>query len=713
MAQNYHLANQQWARYTYCREAGHLAFLQKAQRCEDYFSGAQWDPGILSELREQKRPGLTINRVLGTLSGIMGEQINLKHEITYKARYGAPSGNADTLTKVFKFIGDKNQLEWKRSEMFADGAITSRGFVDIRMNYDNSVTGDVAITNMNPKNVIPDPDASEYDPDSWNDILVTRWHTPDDIEYMYNKADADALRNKVESSWSMGFDSIDFLRDRFAGPSQVGMYVTDEYKNVARMIRVIERQYRKLDKMTYLINVRTGDRKSVPHSWDRNRIAVETEASHGLIVADDHIGSRIRWTVTADDYVLHDDWSPYKHFTVIPYFPYFRYGRTIGLVENLIDPQDLLNKTTSQELHVINTTANSGYYIRKGALTNMTPDELEQYGAKTGIVIETEGEPLKDIVKIQPNQIPQGLSELSRKGEGYIKTISGRGDAQIGMTRADASGDQIDANNEANDVNLVKAMDNLARTDFFVARNVNDLVQEFYTDPRIMSITHNDLTNEQVEISINWPDPTTGEIVNDISMGEYDVVVTSQKMKDTLEESQFEQAVMLREKLGVQIPDEFLVENSNLINKTGLVKAIKEKSSSDAAVLQEKIKIMAQQLQLANMKAENAREEADAVLKRAKAAHTLAQTQTELAGEPGAQEQAQQELALDKQKHDQEMAQSQQKHEQTMAQDKEKAANELQIKTALAREEANLKRAQATLALRQSAQKPAKAGAPA
>src|SRR5690606_33433114 len=54
---------------------------------------------------------------------------------------------------------------------------------------------------------------------------------------------------------------------------------------------------------------------------------------------------RIRWTVTTQNVVLHDDWSPYDHFTVIPFFPIFRRGSTIGMVDNLEGPQELLNSS--------------------------------------------------------------------------------------------------------------------------------------------------------------------------------------------------------------------------------------------------------------------------------------------------------------------------------------------------------------------------------
>jgi hypothetical protein len=75
---------------------------------------------------------------------------------------------------------------------------------------------------------------------------------------------------------------------------------------------------------------------------------------------------RIRWTVVADNVVLHDDWSPYKHFTVVPYFPYFRRGRTSAWWRTCSARRSCSTKSRRQELHVVNTTANSGWMVKKG-----------------------------------------------------------------------------------------------------------------------------------------------------------------------------------------------------------------------------------------------------------------------------------------------------------------------------------------------------------
>lgn len=708
---DYIKASEQWERYIYARDNGHIEYIHKSRKCEDFFAGypnLHWDPAVIARLRIERRPSITINKILSTLSSIVGEQIDLRTETSFRARYGAPSGNADVLTKLFKCISDDNKLGWLRSQMFADGAISSRGYLDIRMDFAKSVTGDVKAILMNPRNVLPDPDASEYDPQTWSDVMVTRWHTVDEIEEMYGKDEADVLKHTEGSAFGHGYDSIDALVDRFGGRNTFTDFGAID-RSSTRVIRVIERQHKKLSKIKYFIDLRTGERKRIPESFNRDKIVASLDSARqagARIDVDEVMGHRIRWTETADDIVLHDEWSPYQRFTVIPYFPYFRQGRTIGLVENLIDVQELLNKTVSQELHIVNTTANSGWKLKKGSLKNMTSDELAEQGAQSGIVLELDNP--DDAEKIEPNQVPSGLDRLSVKAEGYIKTVSARGDAQMGMARADTSAKQMEANNAFSDVGLKWPLDNLARTDIMIANHILELVQEFYTDARALKTTLNNLTGEQTEIKINWPDPETGELLNDLTLGEYEVVVVSTPMRQTLEETQFDQLAYMKEKLGIPIPDEFLIENSAAQNKTGIMTALKEQAESPMAKMQQDNELLAAKLQLAQVRGEIAKDEAQAAHSRSKAAKEM----KDVMGDDGEAEKIQAEMALDKQKHDQEMQQKREEHEQEMQMKREEHALEQETKRKAAEDDSRMKRVQAVMAMRQNPQgKPEKQAA--
>ncbi|HYF28594.1 MAG TPA: hypothetical protein VD931_22835 [Baekduia sp.] len=697
MPQDTKKAREQWLRYVYARDTGHNEYVTKAVRCEDFVAAKQWDEADKAKLAAARRPALTINKTLITVMSITGEQIETRSEISFRPRYGAPSGNAEVLTKLFRFISDSNQLNWVRSDVFSDGVVTSRGYYDIRLgNFDQNTAGEIVIRRLNPRNVLPDPDATSYDPEEWNDVIYTSWMTADDIALHYSPEDAEALKGRGESSWAYGFDSIDSGQDRFGGNSAIAANVTDEMRAQLRNIRVIERQHRVMTRQKYFVEPRTGRKRVIPDTWTRDEIA-KVASDAGLIVSED-LGKRIRWTVTADDLVLHDEWSPYRHFTIVPYFPVFRNGTTIGVVENLLDPQELLNKTLSQELHVVNTMANSGWKVRSNVLMNMSMEELEQSGARTGLVLEVNGDPDKDVVKITPNAIPTGLDRISFKAENFIKSISGRGDSVMGLDRADVSGKAIGEKKESSDVTLRTSLDNLDRTDHMLARVALDIIQRYYTDPRIMNITRDDLTGELEAVSINWPDPRTGEILHDLSLGVYDTVVISQAAKRTLEESQFEQGVALRE-LGIPVPDKFLIQNSNLVDKTKIIAEMEAAAQSPEAQMSAKADMLAKQLSVAELRAKVSSEEAEALHKRSKVQDTLASAAVK-AKEAGGSDN---EMELAAQKHAQEMQMMREKHAEEMKQEREKFMLEQQMRQQEARDKRMLQQAEALIKVKQAA----------
>lgn len=615
MPVNAALSLQTWNRYQFCRDNGHTAFMTKADRCERFFAGDQWDPRDLAVLRQQRRPALTINKILPTIGSVMGEQIRNRAEIGFRPRAGSPEETADALNKVFKQIADNNQLNWLRSQMFDDGVITSRGFIDVRMDFSKSMKGDVKYTSINPKNVVIDPDGEQMDPDTWSEVFVTKWVTPDDVAVLYSKADADLLRVPGDTTLPYGYDAVTENRDRFGPRTMYGYNDTDNPGAVMRTIRLIDRQYRKMDAQKHFVNPKTGDMRAVPEGWDKARIDLICQQFGFKVIKK--LVRRIRWTVIADNVELHDDWSPYEHFTIIPYFPYFRHGRTIGLVENLLDPQELLNKTTSQELHIINSSANGGWKVKSGALANMSPEDLEQKGAQTGIVIEMTGD-LDEIEKIQPNTTPQGLDRMSYKAEEHIKSISNVSDSMVGQDRADVAAKAIQEKKASGQVTMVKPLDNLAHTDYYLARATLSLVQTFMSEERLVTFTHSDLTGEQGTIKVNEVTPE-GAIANDLTIGEYDITIVSVPTKDTLEDSQFEQAVALKE-MGVAIPDEVLIQASRLQDKKNLLQKM-------AAMAQTPEAQESAQLQLDLVRAEVGKLQAEIEAIHAKAAQSGANAQ--------------------------------------------------------------------------------------
>src|SRR3990167_10748804 len=116
--------------------------------------------------------------------------------------------------------------------------------------------------------------------------------------------------------------------------------------------------------------------------------------------------------------------DPYKgmtRFPVTPFFAYWLEGECFGLITNGKDPQREANKRNSQALHHLNQSANSGWVMDEGAVSNM--DALENMGSKPGIIVQKRRGFF--LQKITPTPISEGHLGLAEQSYNAIKRITG------------------------------------------------------------------------------------------------------------------------------------------------------------------------------------------------------------------------------------------------------------------------------------------------
>ena len=628
------IVEQQWSAYTRARDAGHLDWVEEARLYDEYYYGKQWDDDITSQLDSQGRPHYSINLVLSTINAIIGTYIKSRQDISFvPAGKGASQEAAKSLRFLFKQIATNNKSEHKEKTVFEDGLIQDRGYFYYYMDFSDNLEGEVREEVLDPTDVILDPGARDYDPSTWNEVFISRWMTPDEIGALYGPE----FRDQVElaaANGTFGHDSLEWEAPNFGGDhyNSETFFQPDaeEVKRVKR-VRVIERQYRKLTRTAFFVDRPTGDMRRVPEGWQKERIeqfAFQNELD--LIWKPER---RVRVTITADKLILHDGWSLFSRIAVVPFFPYFRRGRPFGVVRNLIDPQDMLNKVTSQELHVVNTTANSGWMFQTGSLVNMDRDDLVQRGSQTGLVLEV-AEGAEMPVKIQPNQIPTGLAEIGAKAGTFFREISGVNEAQLGTERSDSS-KALDSRKQGGMVQQEIIFDNLARTRELRAEIMLEMVQNYYTETRLIQVfsKNEDGDTVQSELTVNEPmeqiDPGTQEAVefirNDLTLGEYSVTITTVPRRETYDEGLFDQLFQMRE-VGVQIPDHVMLEHSSLPDKEDVVDIVKQIQGLAAPTPQElERQAQIENLELRLLGAQVMNEEAHAIERKANAMKLQAQ----------------------------------------------------------------------------------------
>jgi len=97
---------------------------------------------------------------------------------------------------------------------------------------------------------------------------------------------------------------VQTFRDRFGG-SQTMMHIgAYSQLGMLRNMRVIDRQYRDLDRQLHFVSLE-GDMRPIPKDFSCDKIAWFVEKFGFKVVP--RVVRRIRWTVICDDVVLHDD----------------------------------------------------------------------------------------------------------------------------------------------------------------------------------------------------------------------------------------------------------------------------------------------------------------------------------------------------------------------------------------------------------------------
>ncbi len=622
----------QWARYERARDNGHLDYVDMALRCDEYYQGDQWDPDDAAMLEAEGRPALTINTILPTVNTILGEQSSRRADIKFKPRRGGTEDVAHTLNKLYMQIADNNKLDWVEQQVFSDGLIMDgRGYFDVRMDFSDHTEGEVRITAKDPLDILIDPDAKDADPKTWNEVFETKWMTLDEIEELYGNKCAERLLFVAENGMSFGPDSVEYQETRFGETENnddhfgAGVPGDEEYRNV-KSLRVVERQHKKICRADFFVDKMTGDQRECPPQWnDRKKKKFAKEYDMELI---SKVIRKVRWTVTCDQVVLHDDWSPYNDFTIVPFFCYFRRGNPFGVVRNLLSPQEQLNKIASQELHIVNTTANSGWMVESGSLVGMTADDLEEHGAETGLVLEY-ARGTTPPQKIGANQIPTGLDRIAQKAQANIQAISGINESMLGTDSAEVSGIAIQAKQNRGAVMIQVPLDNLAKARQYLAEKVLNLVQTFYTEERIVQVTdETDPMQPREEIMLNVETPE-GQIINNLTIGEYDVIVSTAPARDSFDETQFAEALSLRQ-AGVAIPDDAIITYSHLQKKEELAKRIRVMTGQEPPTPEQAEAMAAQQqLQMQNLQLETMKLEAEVKKLQSDAAVNFSKVQNE------------------------------------------------------------------------------------
>lgn len=613
------LAADLWAAKEYAMRRGHSEYVHQARLCEDFTlgGGLQWSPDEHATNDDKGKLSTELNGIFQAVNSACGYQINNRMEIKLRPRgRGADEERATTLQKVVMQIADNCTIHQKESEVFADGAIQQRGYFEVFLDFTESVFGEVKLRTLDPMDVIPDADAKAYDPDEWDKVQVLRWYTYDQVLQRWGieaakKLDGIPTDGRDEDFGEM--DTDDVPRAKFGMETAYSEHL--EEHTTAKRWPLIETQSWEWSANCLVAIFPEGDVRVI-EGVDEARVEEYRQA--GAVITRRN-QRRVRWTVSSETAVLFHSISPFPWFSVVPYFWFFRRGRMRGMVDNAISPQQVQNKALSQFIHILATAAGSGWITEQGSLSNMTAVDLEQRGGEAGLHVEVKAGSQYP-KRIDPPPAPQGLRELLQLMPGQIQAITGVNAAMQGMSEGEESGIALQSRQAAAQQQLAVPLDNLSRTRHMLAKRIVWLIQNYYDYPRIFRITEEDaLGNKKtLELPVNQ-EQQDGTVLNDLTIGEYDIVLDTVPVSVTFENGEFQQLLEMY-KLGVPIPPAVLIQASNMARKQQTIEAMAQQPGQSDPLAEAKAALTQAQAGVAIAQA--AKVEAETVSKRVEALYS-------------------------------------------------------------------------------------------
>lgn len=569
-----------------------------ARKCVDFAEGSQWENEVIQAIESQGRKAFTFNEVGVLVRLVLGYQASTKTDIKILPNWQGYSNEevAQILTMLLKQLSEVNQQSWVDAEVFKDGVLSGRGYYDLRLNFDDNELGELEITSSDPFSTILDPDGDRYNLDSLGWVIDDRWADIDEIEATYGEDAASLVRPLVNSnsglpgsvqataSLLMPWRSFGGSQGSNVMPQGFDSYYNNAFDYARKNIRLIDCQHYVSCRRRFWLDLETGVKEPVAEYWTEEqiqRVLQYAEAKYSAKGQQSPIrlvvrpGKRVRWTTMVGDLIVYDSWSPYRTFTKVGFFPWFRRGKTRGMVEDLIGPQEAINKMGSAQVEIAARSANGGWQVKDGSLTPEEKERLYQEGSAPGYVQFWQG--TEKPTRLEPGQISPALERLQMFNKQEIKDISGINDSALGQIDRVQSGVAVQARQRQSVIAIQTYMDNFSRTKELVGRKELEIIQDYYSEERVYRLTGDD--GKKTDVTINKR-LASGEIVNDVTNGRYLLSVDETPLASTFAEAQSAEVAELV-KIGVLDPTipvvrEKILSMASIPNKEEFIAALAE-----------------------------------------------------------------------------------------------------------------------------------------
>ena len=534
----------------------------------DFVDGDQWSEQDAKALRDRGQAPLKFNKTATFTRWITGTERRTRIESKVLPREDDDVQAALIKTKLLKFTADINKSARHRSKAFQDAIQVGVGWLEDGARSDPEdeplFSRSESWRNMWWDALSREDDLSDARylfREKWVDLDVAVSMFPDRRRALELAAETHELF--AEEEHDEHFRTALYWRDDETGKARATAQLVDTSFHIGqrrRRVRLIECWYR-VPMRTEILRT-FADRQTPPEvigliqkengqSFDAANPLHERLITQGFAATFDAIKLQVRVAIFTMRHLLQDMKSPYKH-NRFPFTPIWAYrrdrdGMPYGVVRNMRDPQDDLNKRRSKALFILST---------RGLIGDIDAfddwDEVEEELARPDYILKKKRG--RDVEINTDNTLAEQHLRLMEQDERFLESSSGVTEENLGESTNAISGRAILARTNQGTLVTASLFDNLRWATQHQGEIRLSLIEQFMSEPKIVRVTNDEGATSFLRV--NFPtrnDDGSVTVENDIQGRQADFIVDAQDFRETVRLAMFEQMMGMIERLDPEV----------------------------------------------------------------------------------------------------------------------------------------------------------------
>lgn len=438
-------------------------FQKNAMACFKYKEGDQWSAEEKAALRQRKQPDTVNNQVRVTIDRMLGQFSQVRTAVRFRPRNLTDSALADTLTDIFRFVAQQNELEHVERDVAEDGFTCGFGVFDVSVEFDELLVPQVKIVAEDPFSVYPDPLSRRYD---WNEdalfVCRTKWVSLDEARERFPEH-----KTELAAALDVSHTSAGILGqvDSFTKKDRTIFFDTKR-----QLIRLVEVQYK----------IRSTRRMALT---EIGLVPPENAPPDSKII--ERTEDRINVAVFTGDILLSHVETDWKYFSLVPFFFYRKKdGEPYSSITTALSLQDAINKRESKALHLL--VANQAI-VEQGAAADLNR-LAEELARPDGIIELLPGG--FDKFRLEKNtELAAAQLRMHEEAKADFRRVTGVNPDALGEASQLRSGIGVARKVAQTELILLTPLNNFRRSRKLLARVVLDLIQKNFTQAQVFQIT--------------------------------------------------------------------------------------------------------------------------------------------------------------------------------------------------------------------------------